>query len=75
MHMFGVVALGYLWAQMAKVAVDKLEAGAGDDTACLENKLVTTRFYMERIMPETVLRRQRVEAGADSMMALGAAAF
>ena len=75
MHMFGVVALGYLWAQMAKVAVDKLEAGAGDDTAYLENKLITARFYMDRIMPETVLRRQRVEAGADSMMALDAAAF
>ncbi len=75
MHMFGVVALGYLWAQMAKVAVDKLESGAGDDTAYLENKLITARFYMDRMMPETVLRRQRVEAGADSMMALDAAAF
>ena len=75
MHMFSVVALGYLWAQMGKVAVEKLEAGAGDDTAYLENKLITARFFMERIMPETKLRRQRVEAGADTMMALDAAAF
>jgi hypothetical protein len=75
MHLFGVTALGFMWAQIAKVAVEKLEAGAGDDKDYLENKLITARFYMERIMPETVLRRQRVEAGAGSMMALDAAAF
>jgi acyl-CoA dehydrogenase len=30
---------------------------------------------MERIMPETVLRKQRIEVGSDSMMALAADAF
>ncbi|MCR9137771.1 MAG: acyl-CoA dehydrogenase C-terminal domain-containing protein [Alphaproteobacteria bacterium] len=75
MHLFGLVALGYMWAKMAKVATEKLDAGAGDDKEYLENKLVTARFFMERIMPETALRRQRVEAGAGSMMALDAAAF
>ncbi len=75
MHLFGLVALGYMWAQMAKVAVEKLDAGAGDDKDYLENKLITARFYMERVMPETALRRQRVEAGAGTMMALDAASF
>lgn len=75
MHLFGLVALGYMWAWMAKVAVEKLGSGAGDDKDYLENKLITARFFMERIMPETALRRQRVEAGAGSMMALDAAAF
>ncbi len=75
MHLFSVVALGFMWVQIAKVAVEKLDAGAGDDKDYLENKLITARFYMERIMPETVLRRQRVEVGAGSMMALDAAAF
>ena len=33
MHMFGLVALGYMWAQMAKVAQEKLAAGAnGSET-------------------------------------------
>jgi len=75
MHLFGVVALGFMWAQMAKVATEKLENGAGDDAAYLEDKLITARFFMERLMPETALYRQRVEAGAASMMALDAAAF
>ena len=28
MHLFGLVALGYMWAQMAKAAQEKLKAGA-----------------------------------------------
>jgi acyl-CoA dehydrogenase len=30
---------------------------------------------MERIMPETALRKSRIEAGADTMMAMEAEAF
>ncbi|MDA4848060.1 acyl-CoA dehydrogenase C-terminal domain-containing protein [Hoeflea poritis] len=75
MHLFGVVALGYMWAQMAKVAQDKLANGAGDDADYLQNKLTTARFFFERIMPETALRKQRIEAGSESTMALDAAAF
>ena len=74
MHLFGVVALGYMWARMAKVAQEKL-ANGGEDADYLENKLVTARFFFERIMPETALRRERVEAGSESTMALDAAAF
>ncbi|MCP4997657.1 MAG: acyl-CoA dehydrogenase [Hyphomicrobiales bacterium] len=74
MHLFGVVALGYMWARMAKVAQKKLGNG-GDDADYLENKLVTARFFFERIMPETALRRQRIEVGSESTMALDAAAF
>ena len=75
MHLFGVVALGYMWAQMAKVAQEKLANGAGDDADYLQNKLTTARFFFERIMPETALRKQRIEAGSESTMALDASAF
>ena len=74
MHLFGLVTLGYMWAKMAKAA----QAGlAGGDTRedYLKNKLVTARFYMERIMPETALRKARIETGADTMMELAAEAF
>jgi alkylation response protein AidB-like acyl-CoA dehydrogenase len=74
MHLFGLVTLGYMWALQAKAAQDALAGGAAN-AAFHENKLVTARFYMERIMPETVLRRTRIETGADSMMALAADAF
>ncbi|WP_294642409.1 acyl-CoA dehydrogenase C-terminal domain-containing protein [uncultured Aureimonas sp.] len=75
MHLFGLVALGYMWGRMAHAAQEKLAAGAGDDTSFLENKLVTARFYMDRLMPETAAHLARISSGADSMMALDADAF
>ncbi|MCV9962606.1 acyl-CoA dehydrogenase C-terminal domain-containing protein [Pararhizobium sp. BT-229] len=75
MHLFGLVVLGYMWAKIAKTAEEKLAEGAGDREAYLKNKLVTAKFFMERVMPETALRKARIETGADSMMALDAAAF
>ena len=74
-HLFGLVVLGYMWAKIAKTAEEKLAEGAGDREAYLKNKLVTAKFFMERIMPETALRKARIETGADTMMALDAAAF
>ncbi|KAB0540304.1 acyl-CoA dehydrogenase C-terminal domain-containing protein [Pseudochrobactrum saccharolyticum] len=74
MHLFGLVAFGYMWAKMVKAAQAKLNAGAGDK-AYYEAKLVTARFYMERIMPETQLRLARIQTGADTMMTLPEDAF
>jgi acyl-CoA dehydrogenase len=75
MHLFGLVILGYMWAKMAKAAEDGLAAGDTDREAFLRNKLITARFFMERIMPETALRKARIETGAETMMALAADAF
>ncbi|RYF98562.1 MAG: acyl-CoA dehydrogenase, partial [Caulobacteraceae bacterium] len=75
MHLLGLVALGYMWGRMAKVAQDKLKAGANGDAAFLERKLVTARFFMERLMPETAAHLARISAGSDSMMAFDAEAF
>lgn len=74
MHLFGLVALGYMWARMAKVAEEKLAAGEGNK-AFFEAKLVTARYYFERIMPESVTHLARIQSGADSMMALNAGTF
>ncbi|EFM59586.1 acyl-COA dehydrogenase [Brucella sp. BO2] len=74
MHLFGLVALGYMWARMAKVAEEKLAAGEGNKKF-LEAKLVTARYYFERIMPESVAHLARIQSGADSMMALNADTF
>ena len=75
MHLFGIVTLGYMWALMAKTASEKLAAGANGQSSYLENKLITAKFFMEKVMPETALRRARIETGADSMMELAAEAF
>ena len=75
LNLFGLVALGYMWGQMVKVAHEKLANGASEAASFYENKLVTGRFYMERIIPETALRLARISAGAETMMALPAEAF
>ncbi|UCI31593.1 acyl-CoA dehydrogenase [Mesorhizobium sp. B4-1-4] len=75
MHLFGLVALGYMWAQMAKAAQGKLAQGANGAGAFYDTKLVTARFFMERVMPETAMRLARISSGADTLMALPAEAF
>lgn len=75
LHLFGLVTLGYMWGQMAKAAQAKLAEGANGSSSFYDNKLVTARYYMDRIMPETAAHLARISSGADSMMALPADAF
>lgn len=75
MHLLGLVILGYMHAKMAKAAVDALALGSASDEDFLKTKLVTAKFFMERIMPETALRKTRIETGCDTMMELAAEAF
>lgn len=75
MHLFGLVVIGYMWAKIAKAAEAGLAGGAGEREDFLKNKLVTAKFFMERLMPETALRNTRIEAGADTVMELAAEAF
>lgn len=74
MHLFGHVAIGLMWAKMARAAMDKLDAGT-DDVAFYETKIATGRYYMAREMPATAMLRARIETGAEPVMALTADAF
>jgi alkylation response protein AidB-like acyl-CoA dehydrogenase len=74
MHLFGHVALGLMWAQMAKAAQAGLDAGTGD-AVFYETKLATGRFYMARQLPQTKALLARIESGAEPVMALAAEAF
>ena len=75
MHLLGLVCLGYMWAKMAKVAQDKLKAGANGATERMNAKLVTARFFMERSLPETAAHLARITSGSDATMALSAEQF
>ncbi|MGE0502156.1 MAG: acyl-CoA dehydrogenase [Rhizobiaceae bacterium] len=75
MHLFGLVALGYMWAQMAKAAQLKLADGANGASGFYDAKVATARFFMDRVMPETGAHLARISSGADSMMAMPAEAF
>jgi alkylation response protein AidB-like acyl-CoA dehydrogenase len=74
MHLFGLVALGYMWCRIAEAAIAKLPEANGS-AARLNAKLVTARFFMERMLPETATRLTRIQAGAASTMELPDDAF
>jgi alkylation response protein AidB-like acyl-CoA dehydrogenase len=69
MHLMGIVAVGLMWLRMASAAQAMLAAGEGEK-AFLEAKLVTARFFAERIMPDTGSLRRKIEGGAESIMAM-----
>ncbi|MEM6664696.1 MAG: acyl-CoA dehydrogenase, partial [Pseudomonadota bacterium] len=74
LHLFGLVCMGVCWSRQAKAAQRALEEGTGDK-AFYEAKLMTGRFYMQRMLPETALRLTRIQTGADPVMDLPAEAF
>ncbi|AWM88206.1 acyl-CoA dehydrogenase C-terminal domain-containing protein [Microvirga sp. 17 mud 1-3] len=74
MHLFGLVAMGYMWAKMAKAAQAKKAQGNGVAEK-MDAKLLTGRFFMERLMPETGTRLARISAGSDTTMAMPMEAF
>ncbi len=75
MHLFGLVALGFMWAKMAKAANEKLKDGADGRADFYQTRLMLGRYFMERTMPETATHLQRISTGADAMMALPAEMF
>jgi alkylation response protein AidB-like acyl-CoA dehydrogenase len=74
MHLFGLVALGYMWCRMVEVAQAKLASGGGD-AGRMKAKLVIARFFMERMLPETRVHLARIQAGAESTIELPADEF
>ena len=76
LHLFGLVALGYMWAQMAKAAQAKLaRAPMAPTDPSTTTSWSPAGFFMERVMPETAAHLARISSGADTLMALPAEAF
>ncbi|MEH3046870.1 acyl-CoA dehydrogenase C-terminal domain-containing protein [Sphingomonas adhaesiva] len=69
MHLVGVVAVGLMWLRMATAAA-KLKGEGSGDAAFLDAKLVTARFYAERVLPQAGALRRQIEGGAEAVMAL-----
>jgi hypothetical protein len=64
------VTLGLMWLRMAKASGEALANGGAEDKAFHEAKLVTARFYAERILPQAGAERRKLEAGSATLMAL-----
>jgi alkylation response protein AidB-like acyl-CoA dehydrogenase len=74
MQLMGVVTLGWMWLKMAKASAS-LKDRPGEDQAFHEAKLVTARFYAERELANASGLRGKVEAGAETIMALPVESF
>jgi acyl-CoA dehydrogenase len=74
LNLAALTTLAFMWAMMAKTAQEKLANGA-DDKAFYENKLVTARFFINRILPDAQAHLAKLKSGAGALMALSADAF
>jgi alkylation response protein AidB-like acyl-CoA dehydrogenase len=71
LRVVGHLVYAYLFAQMAKIALEKQDAGDSFYTA----KLATARFYFARLLPETAMLIRQARSGSASLMALDAELF
>jgi hypothetical protein len=74
MQLMGLVALGWMWLKMA-AASNRLRDDPAEDRAFHETKLATARFYAARELAGAEALRRKVEAGAETVMAIPAEAF
>lgn len=72
LDLFGLTALGYMWAKMVKAAAPKAE---GDTSGFYTGKVKSARFYFDRLLPKTVALAEGIRSGSGSMMALTADEF
>ncbi|MFN3415608.1 MAG: acyl-CoA dehydrogenase [Caldimonas sp.] len=69
----GNVVAGWQLARALIVAEDRL--AAGEDTAFMQAKIATARFYAEHILAKAPAARDAIVEGADSVMGLDIEAF
>ncbi|MDQ0314333.1 acyl-CoA dehydrogenase C-terminal domain-containing protein [Amorphus orientalis] len=74
LRLFGLVALGYMWVRMAKVAHAALADGP-DDPDFYRAKITTAHFFIERILPQSAGLFAAIKSGKGAMMSLDEAMF
>ena len=71
LRVLGHLVFAYLFARMAKIAIEKQDSG----DSFYKAKLVTARFYFARLLPETAMLIRQARSGSASVMALEAELF
>jgi hypothetical protein len=74
MQLMGLVSLGWMWLKMAGASA-RLRDEAGEDASFHDAKIATARYFAERELVMAGSFRRKVEAGAESLMALPEEAF
>ena len=65
LKLFALVALAFLWAQMAKVALSNKDT---DEEGFYQAKIATAHFFMERVLPQTGSLFSAIMVGGKTMM-------
>jgi len=76
LNTFGLVALGYMWLQMAKVAAAKLPTADNDaERMFYDSKLKVAQFFFAKVLPQVNGLLLSMQSGAKPIMAMPAEAF
>jgi alkylation response protein AidB-like acyl-CoA dehydrogenase len=73
LHLFALTGLAWFWARIAKAAQAKV--AAGDKDPFYANKLITGRYFVERVLPDADAHLAKLMTGAEPVMALPPEAF
>ena len=73
LRLFALTGLAWMWAQMALTAQARIVAGETDPFYA--NKLITGRYFLARVLPESTALLAKLKSGAAPVMALPAEAF
>jgi hypothetical protein len=74
LRLLGFVAMGYCFAKAAKVANAKLAEGT-DEAEFYKAKIITARFFFDRLLPPVAAQFMAITSGKASMMDMPAEAF
>jgi alkylation response protein AidB-like acyl-CoA dehydrogenase len=74
LDLMALVIFGWLWLVMEKASAEALAEGASD-RAFYEAKRITARHFFERVLPDAPALAKKIEAGADTLMAMPADSF
>jgi alkylation response protein AidB-like acyl-CoA dehydrogenase len=68
LRVVGHLVYAYFWARMARVALDRVKAEGDKVDPFYRAKLITARFYFQRLLPETAAHIRAARSGAKNVM-------
>ncbi len=71
LRVIGHLVLGYFWARMARIALDRADSG----DPVYRSKLATARFYFAKLFPETASLIRTARTGAAPLMSIDVELF
>jgi alkylation response protein AidB-like acyl-CoA dehydrogenase len=75
LRVVGHLVFAFFWARMALIALDRIKAEGDRVDPFYVNKVITARFYFQRLLPETAYHIRSARSGAKNLMELPAEAF